>query len=374
MLQQMSLTFIHAADFHLGADLRRFGAAGERLADAQFAALDKTLRSAGERRADFVLICGDLFDSRSPSRSIIDKTRSIFSSYPSMMVFVIPGTHDFLSERPVFSPSQPEWAPENVTTLIDNALSPYQVRDKNTYLYFRANCSNKSHQSPVAGMIRTKEDGFHIGLAHGSLQTGSLDFDYDFPIGFKNITASGLDYIALGHWHRPRTEKSGRTTVAYSGIPQPLSYSDPEEGSVCITTIEDTGKVEIERIVTSSIALKRVSATIYHPQEAANLLENLADPNSIVKLAFRLSDNWSEAFDVEEVIEKAKARFLLVQPDIHNGPDSVRPRVPANGSNEQLIRAFTAELDHLRRADSSERAVIYEKAAEHGVKIITGEL
>jgi hypothetical protein len=52
----------------------------------------------------------------------------------------------------------------------------------------------------------------------------------------------------------------------------------------------------------------------------------------------------------------------------------VRPRVPANGSNEQLIRAFTAELDHLRRADSSERAVIYEKAAEHGVKIITGEL
>ena len=370
----MSLTFIHAADFHLGADLRRFGAAGERLADAQYAALDNTLRSAGELQADFVLICGDLFDSRSPSRSVIDKTRLIFSSYPSMRVFVIPGTHDFLSEKSVFSSSQLEWAPENVTILTDSASSPFPVPDKNAYLYFRANCSNKSHQSPVTGMIRTKDDGFHIGLAHGSLQMGSLDFDYDFPIGFNNIAASGLDYIALGHWHRPRIEKSGRTTIAYSGIPQPLSYSDPEEGSIYIATIEDTGKVEIDRIITSTVAMKKISATIYHPQEAANLLENLADPNSIVKLAFRLSDNWSESFEIEEVIAKAKARFLLVQSDIDNGLDLVRPRVPANGPNEQLIRAFTAELDRLRGADSSERAVIYEKAAAHGVKIITGEL
>ena len=372
--KQMPLTFVHASDFHLGADLRRFGDAAGWLSSAQYAALDKTLCSARDRRADFVLICGDLFDSRRPSRSVLDRTRLIFAAYPSVSVYVIPGTHDFLSEKSVFALSQPDWAPPNVTILTENSSSPFPLADKNAQLYFRANRSNKSHQSPIAQMQRIKEDGFHIGLAHGSLQTGSLAFEYESPIGIKTIEASGLDYLALGHWHRPRADKFGRTTLAYSGIPQPISYSDPEDGSIYVVTIEDTGQVEIDRIVTSTIALKRISATIYHPQEAANLLEELADPNSVVKLAFLFSDNWIEASEVEEVIEKAKARFLLVQSDMPNGLDRVRPPAPPNGPNEQLLRVFTAELDRLREADSPERAVIYEKAIEHGIKIITGEL
>jgi hypothetical protein len=41
--------------------------------------------------------------------------------------------------------------------------------------------------------------------------------------------------------------------------------------------------------------------------------------------------------------------------------------------NEQLIEAFEAELTRLREADSLERSVLYEKAAELGGLIIKGQ-
>ena len=58
----------------------------------------------------------------------------------------------------------------------------------------------------------------------------------------------------------------------------------------------------------------------------------------------------------------------------HNEESLPEPSVPdREGFSRQLIDAYTAELERLRHADSEERAVIYDKAAELGVRIFGGE-
>jgi len=370
----MTLSFIHAADFHLGADLRRLGAASMRLETAQFEALEKTLAAASDARAAFVVICGDLFDSRNPRQSILKKTDEIISRYADINVFVLPGTHDFLSESSVYAHGNVGWKSRNLVILDETQSSPCHIPGCNCYLYFRANRSNRSQGSAIRGFARKTDDGFHIGLGHGSFLIPGLGTDNDYPITVPEGETSRLDYIALGHWHTPRIEVFGQTHIAYSGIPQPLSFSDPERGSVFFVRVSENNKVLIEPVATSTISFKRISATIFHPIEVKRVIEKYADPDSVVKLVLSYSDNFTEAYEVEEIIKNSESRFLLLLSD---NPNSPRFKPPSNGGrvvNEKLIEAYRAELNRLRDNDSAERAALYDKAYELGVKIISGEI
>lgn len=370
----MPHSFIHAADFHLGANLRRFGPARARLEAAQYRALELALEAAVARRADFVLICGDLFDSRNPPPAVIERTKSILARNSEVMVYVLPGTHDFLSDGSIYSSSKSAWIPDNVIILNDEQPMPFPVPDSDTYLYFRPNRTNRSTGSPIGGIRRLVESGQHIGIAHGSFDLGGPGFSADFPVDPAEIEKSGLDYLALGHWHSPRVENFGQTTAAYPGIPQPISFADPESGSVFFVEIDGLSPISPEPIATSTIRLKRVSADIYHPQDIENLLDEHANEKTIIKMNLRYSDKLKETYAVKDIIAKAKTRFLLVQENSKKRKSAGSISAVTDRINESLIDAYMAELKHLRDVDSPERAVIYERASDLGIKLIKGEL
>jgi DNA repair exonuclease SbcCD nuclease subunit len=369
----MPLTFIHAADFHLGADLRRFGRVSRKLKAAQFQALENTIHLAAEEQAAFILICGDLFDQRNPSASVLGKAAEILSAGAPMPVYILPGTHDFLGEKSVFSPDRTDLVGDNLIILNNSEISPIQIPDYNCWLYFNPNRSNRSASSPIQGLKRRFEEGFHIGLAHGSLRVMGLDPAYDYPLDPDRIAKTGLDYLALGHWHKNRVEKYGQTTTAYSGTPQPISWSDPGKGAVLVVKLEDTGEAEVTLRAISEIDFLEIREKIYHPSQVKKLLQDLANPKTIVKMALKYSDNLKERHEVAGIIKRASARFLLVQSDYPkddqlpvslNHPDRV---------NKQFHEAFKAELAHLKEADNPERSELYEKAAKLGAAIIAGE-
>lgn len=61
-------TFLHAADLHLDSPLRgldaREGAPAERIRKASRIALERMVDAALERGVDFVLLAGDIYDTR----------------------------------------------------------------------------------------------------------------------------------------------------------------------------------------------------------------------------------------------------------------------------------------------------------------------
>jgi DNA repair exonuclease SbcCD nuclease subunit len=371
----MPLSFVHAADFHLGADLSRFRASPHviaRLREAQFQALERTLDLAFSRQAAFVVICGDLFDRRDPSTTVVERTAAILAAFPSIPVFILPGTHDFLSDHAVLAPSRGSWAPANVVLLNDRALSPYHVPCTDVQLYFAPNRSNRSVSSPIAGMARGGPGGYHVGLAHGSVARPGIDVSRDFPIRPREIEQTKLDYLALGHWHSGQIQRHGRTTAAYPGIPQPLSFGDPEEGAVLLVTIDGEGNALVENALTSTVAFRQVAATIYHPIDLTRVLNANAGPNVIVKLALTFSDTFDEAPEAEKIIAEAASRYLLVQTENPERSELMAGIDTAQSADRQLIEAYLAELEHIREADSAERSWLYDQAAELGVQIIKG--
>ena len=65
------LTFIHAADLHIGAPFRGLRALSERwasrLVEAIPEAYERVVSAAIDNRVDFVVIAGDIFDTARPS-------------------------------------------------------------------------------------------------------------------------------------------------------------------------------------------------------------------------------------------------------------------------------------------------------------------
>ena len=371
----MSPAFVHAADFHLGADFRRFGTAAEKLRAAQWDAFTKTLAFAASSEAAFVLICGDLFDSRFPRTDVAAQARAILARFSSKPIFILPGTHDYLSDGSILDRDDFRAGLSHVIILDGRIQSPLILPEFNCRLYFAANRSNRSAVSPIAGFLRGAADSFHIGAAHGSLQIGGWNTAYDFPINPREIGRSGLDYLALGHWHRYRRERIGSTLVIYPGTPQPMGFSDPETGAIMYVRLEPNGRTSVERVPTGTISFTTLNERIYHPHQVKQLLENAADPNKVLKTAFTYSDNFNEPTKVAAIVTSFAPRFLfMVNQDT---PESIggfeRPdNPPAEAS--ALISGFLAELNRLKAADSPERAGLYDKAADLGTRLIRGDL
>src|SRR6516162_3599032 len=93
------LSFLHAADLHLGLRITRFDpkTAGH-VREARFQALDTLLiqaqRLAQEGKLDFLLIAGDLFDDHAVDRDIARRAFKMFNEKSPAPVYVLPGNHD----------------------------------------------------------------------------------------------------------------------------------------------------------------------------------------------------------------------------------------------------------------------------------------
>jgi DNA repair exonuclease SbcCD nuclease subunit len=223
--------FLHAADLHLGLRVTRFDeVVCQRVGEARFVALQKLRQRAAELRVDFVLVAGDVFDDHSVSRSEAARAFPILESSPgSCPVFIIPGNHDplvpggvwdrdpWLRDQPhlrVHFLRKPE--PVNVPNL-PVTIFPCPVRQR------------RSMDDPTAWIENhPRADGdtkIRIGLAHGSLNIMRLPDD-DHLIRPDAVDYYGLDYLALGHWHKRLLHKSsdGLERTAYCGTHEPMAF------------------------------------------------------------------------------------------------------------------------------------------------------
>src|SRR5260370_15716508 len=115
------VSFLHAADLHLGMRVTRFNPEiSNRIREARFVALDNVLKRATELRADFLLIAGDLFDDLEVDQ-VTARRAFMMLEGASMAVYVLPGNHDPLVPGGVWD--RPPWA-----NLADKGLHLFRER------------------------------------------------------------------------------------------------------------------------------------------------------------------------------------------------------------------------------------------------------
>lgn len=287
------LRLLHLADAHLGYDNGWLAQHPE----ARSREFVEAFRRAIEFACDFtnhiasVLIAGDLFDSPSPPPALFGEVSRLFEklSRAGVRCFLVPGTHDgWFYPNCIYRSGLP-----GVTVLTSpNVGAPevFEHEGVRVHVYGMAWQAARS-RPPFDTFRRTEDEGIHVAVIHGSLE-GNPEWQLrrkDVALNLQTLGESGMDYVALGHYHNFRVERIGRTTVAYPGSLVGKDLSEVGERGFCVATFRSSG-AEVERVASPCRLIREdtIDLTVANVQSeeelAAQIERQFANPELILKL------------------------------------------------------------------------------------------
>ncbi|MBA2558173.1 MAG: DNA repair exonuclease [Chloroflexi bacterium] len=373
---------LHMADVHLGARHHDLGNLAAHQRERQFEAFRRGIDLAIEERVDLVLVAGDLFDSNSQPRRSVERAAGEFRRLVAggIRTVLIPGTHDTYDASSLYRvfdlPMLSGLAPgsRNLVVLTpDRPEIVYPAID--VAVYGRVFATKRAPTSPLSGFSSAGETRvrWRIGLIHGSLRIpGRVEMD-DVLFTEEEVAASGLHYLALGHWHSFVEGRAGSTVWAYAGAPEPVAVDQDGAGQVLLVTLEDVdgrANVRIERRVVGRTRFRRLEldgGELASQDALVRRLEELADSDLVLDV--RVMGVVSDRLDLhEDEVERAlSGRFLgcrvrnLAVPAPTEGP--LPPPDTIAGAFE---RQLTAEIAAAEVAGSAELAGEYREALRLG--------
>jgi DNA repair exonuclease SbcCD nuclease subunit len=236
--EDMALTILHTADWHLGRRFAWLPPEQElRLTRARLDVVGKILDLAEHRNVDAVLVAGDIFDGPTPDDQWWQGLQTEFRRRNWVRpVVLLPGNHDPLMPRSVFAADHPfRLSLPKYVHVVDRDDFSLSIGDKAVIL--STPCRSHSGQSNLVSSLPDRASGderFRIGLIHG--QTFDMaGFQTNFPIERGAAEARGLDYLALGDTHGFRdVESDSRVPTVYPGAPETTTFGEADTGQVAL--------------------------------------------------------------------------------------------------------------------------------------------
>ena len=263
-----NMKIIHTADWHIGQRLHERSRLDEH---KQF--LDWLLDTIQEHTVELLLVSGDIFDTALPSAEATNLYYQflyrLFNETDTYTV-ITAGNHDsarhleapreFLEMGRIhvvglanevskcvlpFPPDNPRVMVAAVPYLTETDLPhvSYETEIERNDRYrerlrsFYTECvSQMPAELPKILMGHLFVQGGEIGDSERNIQIGGATAIHanDFP--------EGVDYVALGHLHRPQTIKGTDYPIRYSGSPIPLRFNETDyRKSVYLLELSDDG-------------------------------------------------------------------------------------------------------------------------------------
>jgi DNA repair exonuclease SbcCD nuclease subunit len=305
-----SMRFLHTADWQIGMRATALGRAGARVREERLVAGQRVVEAAKNSQVDFILIAGDLFEHNAVDRVLVQKVADILGSLGGP-VLIIPGNHDPLTRGSVWE--HPAWkASANVRVLREEG--PIEV--PGGIVYPCPVLERHSGRNPTAWIPAERTGAIRVGLAHGTVE-GVRQDEPDYPIPRDAAERTGLDYLALGHWHSSTIYASadGVPRLAYSGTHETTRFGERESGQVLIVEIPGAGAPPaIATVRTGGIEWITLAAELGEAGDLARLRERLEGMGNsevtlieVVLSGFLMAQERAELDHMEQILE---SRFL----------------------------------------------------------------
>lgn len=343
------MRFIHTADWQIGMKAVHVGAAGNAVRSVRLQGLSQVLNVAKEQQGQFMLVAGDIFENNNVDRSLVQAVADILQTSPCP-VFIIPGNHDPYCSSSVWQ--HPAWKSCEPVTLI---LQATPIAVPNGTLYPCPLYTAHGREDPTRWIEKVpKNQGIHIGLAHGSLQGICTDAT-DFPISASAAKDCGLNYLALGHWHSTTVIQDPKTSacLAYSGTHEISKFGERDSGNVLVVEINDhTKQVQVSPHRTGALEwiqiIQETSPGGTLQQLRKMIEQNCKKETSLVSLILQGVLQSDERDDLLHLEDLLSARTLFHQLDIrglHPPPEdsSWITELPMGVLREAAMRLQTLE-------------------------------
>ena len=242
--------FLHTADWQLGMT-RHFlsGEAQALFSAARLNVIEEMGNLAINEGCEFVVVCGDVFESNQVERKVITRAFEKMSAIPKVTFYLLPGNHDPLDASSVYRSSTfIAHKPDNVKVLDGSA--PVQAVPGVELI--PVPWPNKH---PVTDLVNDASRGLEptyavrIVVGHGAVDYKHPNPDDPKLIGLERleekIRAGLIHFVALGDRHST-TDVGSTGRVWYAGAPEPTDYDETEPGNVLLVDV-DANSVSVER-------------------------------------------------------------------------------------------------------------------------------
>jgi DNA repair exonuclease SbcCD nuclease subunit len=309
------LKFIHTADWQIGAQFGQFDPAeATHLAEARFDTVRTIAALATDRKADAVLVAGDVFDQQTVSDTVIRRLFGALSGFTGPW-YLLPGNHDAAIAESVWTRAQRlGCVPVNAHLI----LTPGVIN--NDELRLSLVCAPLTQRNTFDDTTvffdhaQSPEGYFRVGLAHGSVQ-GILPDTVDSanPLAPKRAEMAKLDYLALGDWHGT-LQVDDRTW--YAGTHEQDRFRANDPGNALEVTLEAPGKgAQVTPVRVGTFRWQRWDETISVPSDVDVLkkrLEQLAETD-VLRIEVAGTADLACAEAVRFAIEETRARVRALR-------------------------------------------------------------
>jgi len=383
------LRVLHTADVHLGARHADLGDQAAAQRERQYAAFVATADLALAERVDLVLIAGDLFDSNVQPRRSVERAASQLRRLVEARIrtVLIPGTHDVYDRASIYRTydlsAMAGAVGSDLVTVLDPDHRDVHLPALDVVVHGRCFATKKAPESPLKGLKvgKDRRATWHVGVLHAALAIPDKTDGDDVVVTAAEIADSGLDYLALGHWHSTMQGKAGGTIYAYSGAPEAVAIDQDRAGNVLLVTFDQPDgrrqvTVEERRVGKTRFEKLEIDASTITAQPAlVAQLNAKADPDLVLDV--QLIGLRPDLLDLEtdEVENELGERFLKLRiRDRSIAPLTDGSIPPPDTVLGAFIRDLEAQIAELEAVDPEQDAVGERRdALRLGRLLLTGE-
>jgi DNA repair exonuclease SbcCD nuclease subunit len=244
--------FLHTADWQIGMT-RRFlsGEAQARFSQSRVDVIRRLGRVARDQDCDFVVVCGDVFESNQLTPQTVRRALEALREVP-VPVYLLPGNHDPLDAMSVFtSPVFRDEVPPHVHVLDETGVREVAPGVQLVAAPWR---SKHPGRDLVAEALQTVPEGpapqgvVRVVVGHGAVD--ELDPDRRNAAGIATgplldaLSEGRVHYVALGDRHS-RTQVAGVPALHYAGAPEPTAWREERPGDVLVVDVEPGGQARV---------------------------------------------------------------------------------------------------------------------------------
>ncbi|MFD1418313.1 metallophosphoesterase family protein [Companilactobacillus keshanensis] len=299
------MKFIHAADLHIDtpfAGVNGFSSElQENLKKSTYTAAKKVFQTAIDKKVDFIILAGDIFDDTDRSleaQSFLKDQFETMNKY-GIKVYLVYGNHDYY--RNDYSIIK---FPNNVTVFgSDVTTASLEIDNMKVgitgFSYYQQHVSaDMVSQYPSRGKF-----DYQIGILHA----GVMDNNYA-PFKVTDLLSKGYDYWALGHIHK-REILNKIPYVIYPGDTQGRNQNDLGEKGFYLVTVKD--RITTAQFIPSSVYIWRKEVIDAEDDDTLDSLISkisniLVNQNTMTTLtinnAQKLSDEVVKSIDRGEIL------------------------------------------------------------------------
>ncbi|HET9216467.1 MAG TPA: DNA repair exonuclease [Terriglobia bacterium] len=284
-----SFRFIHAADLHLDSPFRGLANTSTRLRDelqaATLGAFERIVDHTIESKADFLLLAGDLYDSKDRSlRALVAFRRQMERlAERDISVYIVHGNHD-----PLNGWGSEFQLPPNVTTFSGKPATEAVIRrGKEVARVTGISYARERVTENLAAAMKPDSDSpYSVGLLHANVagQIGHADYA---PVSLDELTASGFDYWALGHVHTRSVLAENPSTVVYPGNPQGRNPREAGPRGCVQVDVNRNGDAHLSFVETNLARWTHLEIPIQTHTRMDSLINALLEEGRIAAASFR---------------------------------------------------------------------------------------